>query len=203
LVRNKRKAVGQLAFILEWNRNPTNYDNLTAESDNIPAMQAVIARGSPYTSMSYFNATPLIYMQQQSLKYAPLVDGQPNTTATLYCGQGPGKFSAKPVAVKRYLQVQLVPSDMTWLIFFSEPVEVVCSEHLDRDVPSTKSFFELRTVRPLKQGMVRVALVNNCTTGTNVRCKSISCWSMSVCLIVKFVFYHFLFDSRLRGQKKA
>ena len=146
-------------------------DLTTALPSSFGKMQAIIARGSPYSSMMYYNTTPRIYVQQQSLIVAPVIDGLSNKSTTLICGEGLGVFTTTPVSVDRYLQVQLHPSDMTWLIFFSEPVEVICSNFYDSGVPSTKSAFELKTVKPIQKGMVRVVLVNNCTLGTNVRCK--------------------------------
>ena len=165
---------------IEWTATGSFYDYVNPEIEefdetsespapSVGSMQAIIARGSPYSSMMYYNTTPRIYVQQQSLRFAPLIDGRSNTSHTLICGEGLGVFTETPVSVQRYLEVQFHPSDMTWMIFFSEPVEVICSNYFDPEAASTRSSFELKTVKPLKKGMVRAALVNNCTVGTNFR----------------------------------
>lgn len=159
-------AISKLAIELEWRGNHGT------------SMRAPIVRGSPYTSMLYFNSTPRFYIER-FLKAPIIVDQGGNT---LQCGNGKlGKFSA-PVHVQKELKVEFDTSDMTWLIFFSEPVEVVCSEynaaqdiadmHLAPGVVvNLQSYFELKVVHPMKRGMVRLAMSNNCTSGQNPQCK--------------------------------
>jgi hypothetical protein len=38
--------------------------------------------------------------------------------------------------------------------------------------PAKCDFFELKAVRPMNIGIVRVAVANNCTTGQNAECKN-------------------------------
>lgn len=146
-------AICNLFLGLEW-----------SSADSLSKMQAHIARGSPYSSMVYQNATPRI-VQTQSLKKDPLVDASASAPSTssrssssLTCGNTTGSFSETPVLVEKYVELQF-NNDMTWLVFFSEPTLVECS--------STAAGFELRPTQAMQRGMVRVALANNCTTGTS------------------------------------
>ena len=138
--------------------------------NNFSRIQSLITRGSPYVDMQYFDASPRVFMQQQTMTFAPSIDGKSNMSNLLLCGNGIGNYSPAPVPVQNYIELEFHPSDMKWILFFSEPVHVICSNFYGNDVPSSKSYFDLRTVKPLKRGMVRAVLVNNCTTGTNVRC---------------------------------
>lgn len=123
-------------------------------SNQASRLEAHIARGSPYISMVYDNATPRI-VAQQDLRSTPLVD---NATS-LVCGNTSGAFSTTPVLVESYIQLSFIASDMTWLIFFSEPTMVECS--------NANNQFELRALTSVQNTMVRMALANNCTTGSN------------------------------------
>jgi hypothetical protein len=46
---------------------------------------------------------------------------------TLTCGSKAGEYSLTPVLVEKEIKVQFDTSDMTWLIFVSEPMEFVCT----------------------------------------------------------------------------
>lgn len=86
--------------------------------------------------------------------------------------------------VQREIKLQFQDSDMTWLVFVSTPTPFVCSNTplpppdpnapilppgvLPKAPPGgfPSAFFELRATAPmLPAGVVRIALVNNCTTG--------------------------------------
>ena len=124
------------------------------KSNSGSAMEGHIARGSPYSSMMYHDTTPLVYAEQVLIEM-PTVDG--NTILT--CGESSGSYSSEPVLVNEYLELKFIASDMTWLVFFSEPTTVECW--------NAENKFQLRSVEPMVEGMVRVALANNCTTGSN------------------------------------
>lgn len=142
-------------------------------------MRSAIVRGAPYTSMEYKDATPRL-VAQRPITYSPIIDNDPFNT--LECGVGDGIFSLIPKLVVNEIAVHFDISDFTWLIFVSEPTYFICSnkqepqdfnEYPPGFVPPIveKGKFELRAVSPMKVGMLRVALGNNCTTGQNARCK--------------------------------
>lgn len=71
---------------------------------------------------------------------------------------------------------------MTWLIFVSEPTEFICTNttvieqvnNLPPGVLPPKSDFktlgfDLKAIKPMRKGVVRIALANNCTTGENAQ----------------------------------
>lgn len=142
-------------------------------------MRTPIVRGSPYTTMKYYKATPRVFVERH-LSGPIIVDNDPSKPP-LECGKGKGEFSKKPVLVQKELKVQFDTSDMTWLVFVSEPTEFECSDFLAaplaNDLPPgvvpppgdvmNASHFELRATKPMEKGMVRVAMANNCTTGQN------------------------------------
>lgn len=76
-------------------------------------------------------------------------------------------------------------SDATWLVFVSEPITFVCGSWfmLERGEPPTPGAlgpwqrmprFRLEATAPLDFGVVRAALVNNCTSGTSpVACETV------------------------------
>ena len=167
------------------------------------SIRSPIVRGAPYTSMKYFDATPRIFVERK-LSGPILVDSSLHhpsgggvekasgdaastsaTAPTLECGQGKGNFSPRPVLVQRELKLQFDTSDMTWLVFVSQPTEFTCSNYVhdtSMDVPlppgivpvrdvMSASYFDLRATKPMHRGMVRVAMSNNCTTGQNAQRK--------------------------------
>jgi hypothetical protein len=68
-------------------------------------------------------------------------------------------------------------SDITWMLFLSEPMDFICESFLPPNVTlapgviqSNNAFFKLYATKPLNKGMVRLAMLNNCTTGQNAEC---------------------------------
>lgn len=127
-------------------------------------------RGSPYTSMVYSEATPRFYVQR-SISHDLIIDNN-EYGPRLVCGNGYNVFSETPILVKREIKVQFEVSDMTWIIFISEPTYFICSNlyFSTSNPPGTgkehqEPHFDLRAVNPMFKGMVRIAMVNNCTTG--------------------------------------
>eukprot|EP01038_Epipyxis_sp_PR26KG_P009986 gene9986-13436_t len=165
-------AISKLAIELEWKSDQLK------KTGRGPSMRTPIVRGSPYTSMIYLDATPRLYIERTTSD--ELIIDRGVGGKKLVCGVGRDVFSAEPVLVNQEIKVQFDTSDMTWLIFLSEPALFVCStrkasqstENLPPGVviphdSSKAEYFELRAVNPMKIGMVRVAMSNNCTTGQN------------------------------------
>jgi len=158
-------SIGRLSIVLQWE---TEDRKLTGKGS---AMRSPIVRGSPYTTMEYINSSPRI-VSERSIKYYPIIDG----TDILTCGTGNSHL------IKNELRVQFEKSDMTWLIFVSEPTEFICTNttvieavnNLPPGVLPPKSEFktlgfDLKAVKPMRKGVVRIALSNNCTTGENAQ----------------------------------
>jgi hypothetical protein len=170
-------AFGRLALTLHWE----SLGNAPEYSEGTPRITTPIVRGSPYATMEYTAMTPRIVVQR-TLSAAPVVDNNNSPSAPqLICGKGDGVFSETPVKVLRELKLHFDSSDMTWIIFVSRPTEFVCSETpLPPPDPNKPPLppgvvptgdqplarFELKALHPMMPaGVVRVALVNNCTTG--------------------------------------
>lgn len=165
----------RLSVVLEW----TAKDN--KKSGRRSGMRAPIVRGSPYVTMEYVDILPRLIGRRSMLTPAKVdhVDGFNPTL--LHCGFGRGNFS-KPVTVHKELQMTFDVSDFTWILFVSAPTQFVCTtsprpeaDPADAlppgvlpDTPVEEAFFELRAVGAVQPGVVvRLALVNNCTTGIN------------------------------------
>jgi hypothetical protein len=123
-------------------------------------MYSPIVKGTPYISMIYFDATPLIF-GQRSLSADPIVDESSDNPQKLVCGQGNNTFSKTPVLVQREIRLQFAVSDMTWLVFVSEPTEFVCTtesnivnpiHYKDVSTPPVVSNFILKATSPMKRG---------------------------------------------------
>ncbi len=167
-------AISKLAIELEWSNNKNQ------------SMRAPIVRGSPYTSMIYMNTSPRLFADRH-LKGGIIVDGDgAGGEKILVCGKERGIFTNIPVRAERELRIEFDTSDMTWLVFLSEPIEFICSSFdadLDMErrgitlppgvVSDETSFLDLKATTPMELGMVRIALSNNCTHGQNVECKEI------------------------------
>lgn len=185
-------AITKLAIELEW---ATPYYDLHKTEG--PYMRAPIVRGAPYTSMIYLDASPRIYSERPLSQEIVIDEGK--TGKTLKCGVGVDRFSSQPVTVQRELRLTFDAADTTWLVFVSEPTEFECSGFsFARDlqtVPSpesgpgntpahhlkAKEFFELRSTNPMSRGMMRVAMVNNCTVGQNAESKD----EINIIIIIK------------------
>ena len=123
----------KLAIELEWisNENPNQ------------KMRCPIVRGAPYTSVEYVYTTPRIFVEvayfyrilalkminfylQRAMKGEIIVDNN-LMGPKLQCGSKLNHFSESPVLVEKELKISFDTSDMTWLIFVSEPTEFVCT----------------------------------------------------------------------------
>jgi hypothetical protein len=191
---NARVAMfSKLAIELEWVSD--DYKSTGKGS----TMRTPIVRGSPYSTMKYYDATPRLFAERH-LSSPIVVDNDPSLP-TLECGTAYGEYSKKPILVQKELKVVFDTSDMTWLVFVSEPTEFECTAHVaeppkdDNSFPGyvppigdlkaavqLGSFFDLRATKPMKKGMVRVAMANNCTNGQNVECKCFSVCCSDDCL---------------------
>eukprot|EP01035_Chromulina_nebulosa_P020063 gene20063-26049_t len=159
-----QSTIGRLFLGLEWFPDNARYSE---DQEYEYKIQAHIARGSPYISTMYFNATPRLLVHR-SLIDLPIIDGLTNQTK-LTCSNVSGEFTNPPVLVNRHIQLRFHASDMTWMVFFSEPTEVQCSSTLKETLDTNPPYFELRATNKYSKGMVRIAMANNCTSGLNPR----------------------------------
>jgi hypothetical protein len=180
----------------EFRDSTSSSDNSGGEGEVRGAsIRSPIVRGAPYTTMKYYNATPRLFLER-SLVGRVLVDGDGKDKygkalkeghegggggTVLECGSKYGEYSHTPVLVRRELKIQFDTSDFTWLVFVSEPTLFECTNHvhdfsqdtpLPPGIPPTSdvlggSYFDLRATRPMRRGMVRIAMSNNCTMGQN------------------------------------
>lgn len=176
---DKSNVAARLAIVLEWE---SRYYRTTLTGSK---MSTPIVRGSPYTSMEYFDASPMVVSQRYA-KTDPYVDPtNPRGPAKMVCGKQ-GTFGP-PTLVQSEIMVHFDTSDMTWLIFLSEPTEFVCSnsppvpiDPADAPPPLPPGvvpahpvqgppLFTLKATSKMIHGMVRVAMANNCTTGQNAQ----------------------------------
>lgn len=173
---DKNLAIARLSVVLVWKTD--DYSPAAAGS----MIYSPIVRGAPYTSIVYEQATPRLYAQR-GLSSAPIFDGKGQAV----CGTADSIFGA-PFTVQRELILKFDVSDFTWILFVSEPTEFVCSS-APNTVPQRPSdgnavvapreagweklypHFELHGTKPLKKGMLRLALANNCTSGQNMICE--------------------------------
>lgn len=155
-----------LGISLKWETN--------SSADLFHMMTSSIVRGMPYGSMHYhyrhsndFSSTTLPTVASEiALHSAPIVDSK----RPLMCSNMVNKEGTEEL-VKKSVTLSFIESDFTWLVFYSHPVYVRCYETLD------KPRFILQAVRLSDREMInlnydalftsRIALVNNCTRGTN------------------------------------
>jgi hypothetical protein len=155
-------------------------------------MRSSILRGMPYGTMEYGrNVVPIV--ASEIVPKPPIIDG----FTQMECGTlesteeqiSASTNAAKPFLVNDEIELYFPESDFTWLVFFSRPLFVQCYTNPNRLIGSVslppglaapkhenQNAFQLRVVslgttemnsndEPL---IARIALANNCTTGTNV-----------------------------------
>ncbi|CAK0798475.1 unnamed protein product, partial [Prorocentrum cordatum] len=107
-----------------------------------------VVRGSPYVTAEYAGATPRLSTEQQ---LRPDAEGRFRVGVD---GEAAGCDPGRPLSGK-VLTFGLVQSDATWAVFSPPGVEWTC----------TPEPFALTASGPVRDGAVRAAIVNSCTTG--------------------------------------
>jgi len=156
-------------------------------------MRSSILRGMPYGTMEYAPGV-LPTLASEIVADLPLIDG----SKKLQCGTlDPHSrqivSNSTIMLVEQDVELFFPESDLTWLVFFSRPVHVQCyinEKKMARPVSlppgaevsssdDNPNAFQLRVVDPTHHDsvtmddaedplIVRIALANNCTAGTNV-----------------------------------
>jgi len=161
-------------------RNSSDDDD--DDDDSSSAMTTHLVRGMPYATMEYSGSgiVPAI-TSAKALASTPVVDGG---KSTLRCGKmtdsssGGGKGEGSTVVAEREVVLHFKGSDFTWAAFFSRPVTLSCQAvDVDESGPGVmyEKMFQMSAVPVVSSGehhddddaplVVRVALVNECTTG--------------------------------------
>lgn len=157
-----KPSISKLAIELEWKLH---------KNESESKMQVPLVRGSPYTSVKYLNITPRIYAERPLLGNI-IVDEGYVESKILNCGYGLNNFTLEPVLVRHEMKFNLDISDQTWNVFVSEPTYFICSTIPFEDQTNFENqYLDIKSVNPMKRGMVRLAMTNNCTTGKNPQCK--------------------------------
>eukprot|EP00457_Paulinella_chromatophora_P001814 gb/GEZN01001816.1/.p1 GENE.gb/GEZN01001816.1/~~gb/GEZN01001816.1/.p1 ORF type:complete len:892 (+),score=103.73 gb/GEZN01001816.1/:400-2676(+) len=167
-VQKLKTGWSNLAIVLEW--------PIAGSPEG--SMYAPVVRGMPYATMEYKHATPRL-AGEMGVATAPTLTMEGKTAGPAVSvqavdsdldgtsaaskvnpvvGCGNGTFGA-PFTIHRELTLHFKISDMTWLVFPSQAIEVVCW--------SNASGFELRATKKQETFVWRVAISNNCTTGRN------------------------------------
>ncbi|KAL3792976.1 hypothetical protein HJC23_010989 [Cyclotella cryptica] len=146
-----------------------------------------ILRGMPYGTMEYSPGVQSVIASEVAPKL-PLIDGSKELgCGTLDPHNNQVLEAADGIVAKRDIELYFPESDFTWLVFFSKPVHVRCFLNPNKvagtvSMPpgsilakDNRNAFQL-TLDPIHDHstdtdeplIVRVALANNCTFGTNV-----------------------------------
>ena len=165
----------KLGIGIRWDSSSQKHKHSRAQ------MKSRILRGMPYGTMEYMRGVhPVI--ASEIVADLPLIDG-----SELHCGKLDPKnnmISEKTdgVIAQKDAELYFPESDFTWLVFFSRPVYVRCFINQDKAAGSVSlppgavssdnpNAFQLHLedVHDVDEPLiVRVALANNCTSGTNV-----------------------------------
>jgi hypothetical protein len=146
-------------------------------------MRSSILRGMPYGTMEYASGVQPV-IASEVIAELPIIDG----LQELQCGKldphNDRVFEAAHSTVATQdIELYFPESDFTWLVFFSRPVNVRCYLNPSKSASSVSlppgaatskdnpNAFQLHleAVEDVREPLiVRIALANNCTAGTNV-----------------------------------
>lgn len=128
-------------------------------------MKTHIVRGMPYTTMIYSGGILPSIFSFNGPASNPVIDNYNSTQ--LVCGLYEDKkiSNATSAMVQEKIQLHFINSDFTWMVFFSQPVEIECGitsgdEKLAQFQLNVKSY-----EKDDEELVVRMALMNACTTG--------------------------------------
>mmetsp|Transcript_19302 Transcript_19302/g.47724 ORF Transcript_19302/g.47724 Transcript_19302/m.47724 type:complete len:898 (+) Transcript_19302:60-2753(+) len=151
---DQKENLSALGVTLRW-------DDDDAEEDAF--MKTHIVRGMPYATMIYSGGILPSLFSYNGPADNPVIDG----STELVCGQYKDKkiSNATSATVQEKIQLHFINSDFTWMLFFSQPVEVECGttpgdEKLAQFQLNVKSYS-----KDDEELLVRMALMDCCTTG--------------------------------------
>jgi hypothetical protein len=142
-------------------------------------MSCPVVRGCPYTTMTYHGLTPKLVAEVVPLNGQIVVDGieeSPVQCASLGPNEhdmtlpqpssSPTTTSNNSFTVNKEMKFTLRDSDMTWLVFVSQPTKFRCDfrDHLGVPYQLALPFFRIVAEKPFLNGGIRIAMANNCST---------------------------------------
>ena len=147
--------LSMLGVSLRWS-NDTRSDG--------KSMLTHIVRGMPYATMKYDGGVLPTLFSYNGPSSKPIIDG----STELDCGVLENRTvdeSGPTLTVEKELKLHFINSDFTWIVLFSQPVDVQCGvtegdekiAEFQLNVVSISSFADPLTVR--------LALIDQCTTG--------------------------------------
>jgi hypothetical protein len=156
---DQEEDLSLLAVSLRWSSGGDD------EDDEASSMVSHIVRGMPYATMRYFGGVlPSLYSYNAHASL-PLIDG----TIQLECGVlgGDGQEEAgSTVTAYKEVQLHFFNSDFTWIVFFSQPVDIQCAVS-EGDEKTAEFFLNITSYSTDEENplTVRLALIDQCTTG--------------------------------------
>lgn len=163
----KMSPLTPLGFTLQWDSSTTVMDQSDASS--FTKMTSSVVRGMPYGTMHYhykdgeIDTTLPTVVSHISLAEPPVAD----STSKLICKSNIN--AGIETLVQKSVEISFRESDFTWVVFYSQPVYVRCYE-VPGETPFVLQATHLADAQEGDDEVVftsRVALVNNCTRGTN------------------------------------
>jgi hypothetical protein len=142
-----------LGVTLRWSDEEKNPDAI---------MNSHIVRGMPYATMKYSSGVLPSLFSYNTLASDPIIDG----STVLECGQYKDGyiFNSTTFSVEKKIRLHFLNSDFTWVLFFSQPVEIECGV-----TPGDENLAEfqmnVKSVGTEKPVVARLALIDQCTTG--------------------------------------
>lgn len=141
-------------------------------------MSSSIVRGMPYGTMNYkydtsngdFGSILPTVVSEINLYSPPVAD----SSFELVCSKRKKVMQGSHVEqlVKKSIKIVLLQSDISWLIFYSHPVYVRCYD-MSEDTTTLPFVIQATRLANMTEGDTellftsRIALMNNCTLGTN------------------------------------
>jgi len=163
-----------LGLTLKWECSSVVKEDDSWMISSFIKMTSSIVRGMPFGTMHYhysstdFGTTLPTVVSQIGLAGAPYAD----SSVKLTCANDDSKEGIETL-VEKNVEIHFGASDYSWLVFYSEPVYVRCYTTTTQggDTPFVLQVTRLANGRKTGNQEVvltsRVALMNNCTRGTN------------------------------------
>lgn len=160
--------LSQLGVSLRWTKSDVD-DNDNEEEEKESFMKTHIVRGMPYATMVYAgDVLPSIFSYNAPASDIIVDDDNDESPKVLECGvldHDGAVNGATAVTVEKELKMHFINSDFTWLLFFSQPVVIECGIS-EGDIQISEFQMNVKsTAFPTEPLFVRLALVDQCTTG--------------------------------------
>ena len=139
------------------------------------SMTSYISRGSPFVTMNFDRRRVVPALSSAFLPVSITIDGQSLDIADL------AKACKKPFTVKKKMKLHFASTDFTWIVFTSRPTTFSCKMTSKITLPGASIPGVVPAALPVtfqayvseedtsEDLSIRVALLNNCTEGSNWR----------------------------------